>query len=60
MPILAEGSEQELIPGMTFHLATSFKVPGRFGVGFSETIAINEGGCEVLTEPDRDLYVAPA
>lgn len=53
----AEGVEQEMLPGMTFHMPITYRVPGRFGVGMSETIAITEDGCETLTEQERDLYV---
>ena len=35
----AEGVEQELRPGMTFHMPITYRAPGRFGVGMSETIA---------------------
>jgi len=55
--VIAEGVEEVLQPGMTFHLPIMFRVPGEFGVGLSETIAITEQGCEILTEPDRDLYL---
>lgn len=53
----AEGVEQELIPGMTFHMPITYRAPGRFGVGMSETILITEDGCESLTKQERDLYV---
>ena len=53
----AEGVEQELLPGMTFHMPITYRAPGRFGVGMSETILITEDGCESLTEQERDLYV---
>ena len=56
----AEGVEQELLPGMTFHMPITYRAPGRFGVGMSETIAITEDGCESLTEQERDLYVVRA
>ena len=56
----AEGVEQELLPGMTFHMPITYRAPGRFGVGMSETIAITEDGCESLTEQERDLYVMRA
>jgi Xaa-Pro dipeptidase len=56
----AEGDETVLAPGMVFHLPTCFRVPKRFGVGLSETIVVTEGGCKVLTRPDRDLHVVPA
>ena len=55
----AEGVDEPLVPGMTFHMPITYRVPGQFGVGLSETIAITEDGCEVLTEEDRDLYVVP-
>ena len=57
---IAEGSETELAPGMVFHLPTCFRVPGRFGIGLSETLLITEGGCESLTEATRDLHVVAA
>lgn len=53
----AEGVEQELLSGMTFHMPITYRAPGRFGVGMSETILITESGCESLTEQERDLYV---
>ena len=53
----AEGVDEPLVPGMTFHMPITYRVPGQFGVGLSETIAITEDGCEVLTEEERDLYV---
>jgi Xaa-Pro aminopeptidase len=56
---IAEGVDKPLLPGMTFHLPIMYRVPRKFGVGLSETIAITEDGCEVLTEPDRDIFIAP-
>ena len=56
---IVEGDETVLEAGMAFHLPTCFRVPSRFGVGTSETIVVTEGGCEVLTRPDRDLHVVP-
>jgi Xaa-Pro dipeptidase len=50
---IAVGADRELEPGMTFHLPMVCCYPGDFGVGFSESIAITEDGCEVLT-PGRD------
>ena len=54
---IAEGNEEVLQAGMTFHLPIMFRVPREFGVGMSETIAITDEGCEVLTEESRGLYV---
>lgn len=56
---LDEGDEHVLQPGQTFHLPINPCYPGRFGLGFSETIAITEDGAEVLsTGEDRRLLVA--
>lgn len=43
------GGERVLEPGMTFHLAINPWVPGGEGVGFSESIVVTEGGCDLLT-----------
>jgi len=55
-----EDVETPLLSGMTFHLPIVFRLPRQWGIGMSETIAINEVGCEVLTEQARDIFVAPA
>jgi Xaa-Pro dipeptidase len=57
---IAEGVDQPLQPGMTFHSPISLRLPGTSGVGFSETWVVTETGCEVLTEHDRALTVVPA
>lgn len=46
-----------LRPNMTFHNIPWVQLPGRGGMGFSETIRVTEDGCEVLTELDRKLYL---
>src|SRR5690606_27418919 len=46
---IAEGQHQPLEAGMVFHMPICFRLPGRFGIGCSETIAITETGCDVLT-----------
>lgn len=46
-----------LRPGMTFHNIPWVQIPGRGGVGFSETVRVTEDGCEVLTDLERRLYV---
>ena len=55
--LIGEGVETILQPGMTFHLPIMFRVPGKFGIGLSETIAITEGDCEILTEQDQNLHI---
>lgn len=58
--VLAEGIEEPLKPGMTFYSPVSLRLPGRLGIGFSDTIAVTETGCEVITEHDRALTIVPA
>ena len=55
--VIAAGADYRLEPGMTFHLPIAMRRPGEFCVGLSETIAVTETGCEVLTEKTRDLVV---
>ena len=41
--------------------ACSFRVPARFVIGASETIAVTETGCEILTPGvDRQPAIKPA
>lgn len=54
---IAEGVEDVLRPGMTFHLPLAFRCPGEFGIGISETILVTEFGCEPLTTLPRDLHI---
>lgn len=54
---IVEGSEEMLRPGMTFHGVRSLRVPGLMAAGFSETIAVTETGCEILTPHRRELAV---
>ena len=58
---IAEGNERVLAAGMTFHTPHSFRIPARFVIGASETIAVTETGCEILTPGvDRQPAVKPA
>ena len=58
---IAEGNERVLEAGMTFHTPHSFRVPAQFVIGASETIAVTEAGCEILTPGvDRQPTVKPA
>ena len=43
-----------LEPGMTFHVVPSLFLPD-FGVWFSESVAITDHGCEILTDYPRKL-----
>jgi Xaa-Pro dipeptidase len=55
--VIAAGVTLRLEPGMTFHLPIAMRRPGEFCVGLSETIAVTETGCEVLTEQTRDVVI---
>ncbi|RUX15714.1 aminopeptidase P family protein [Mesorhizobium sp. M2A.F.Ca.ET.042.01.1.1] len=57
---IREGVELELKPGMTFHSPIGELMPGTPGVGFSETWAVTETGCEILTLHDTTLTVVEA
>ena len=46
---IAEGNHRVLEAGMTFHTPHSFRIPARFVIGASESIAVTESGCEILT-----------
>ena len=54
---IAEGRQELLQPGMTFHTHRSMRVPGVMGVGFSETIVITDAGFEILTSHPRRLAI---
>lgn len=47
--LISENNSETLKAGMAFHLPISLRVPGHYGVGFSETVVVTETGCEVLT-----------
>ena len=46
-----------LEPGMVFHLPPALRMPGRFAVGCSETVAVTDTGCEVLSSFPRELAI---
>jgi Xaa-Pro aminopeptidase len=58
--MIAEGVHEPMLPGMTFLSPITLRLPGVLGVGFTETLAVTETGCEVLTARDRSLTVVPA
>jgi Xaa-Pro aminopeptidase len=55
-----EGAASWVWPGMTFLSPITLRLPGTAGIGFTETFAVTERGCELLTARDRALVVAPA
>ncbi|MEJ2359690.1 MAG: Xaa-Pro peptidase family protein [Deinococcales bacterium] len=65
-PDWGEGQILSMKPGegrplqrtMTVHLLPWVQIPGKGGVGCSETIRVTEDGCEVLTDFPRELFEA--
>ena len=54
---IVEGSDEVLRSGMTFHGVRSLRIPGLMAAGFSETIAVTDTGCEILTPHSRELAI---
>jgi Xaa-Pro aminopeptidase len=55
---VAEAVDLTLVPGMAFHVPMLFAVPGQFGIAFSESVVITDGGCEKLALHPRELHYA--
>jgi Xaa-Pro dipeptidase len=58
-PYIAEGIDAELRAGMVFHMPVAARIPGVCGVALSETVAVTDSGCEILTSPTREFRVVP-
>ncbi len=54
---LSKGDQTVLLPGMVFHMPPALRVYSVAGVGCSETIAVTDGGIELLTSFPRELAV---
>lgn len=46
-----------LEPGMVFHTPPGLMGYKNIGIGFSETILVTENACEIITDPERKLFV---
>ena len=55
--LIVDGERRNLVPGMVFHLVPGIYVPGEHVVVISETVAVTDTGCEVITSFPRDLFV---
>lgn len=55
--MIAEGVHETFVPGMTFLTPVTVRLPGKLGVGYTETFLVTENGCEVLTARDRSLKI---
>ena len=51
------GETRPLEENMTFHLLPWVQIPGKAGVGCTETIRVTATGCERITEFPRELFV---
>lgn len=51
------GEKRPLEANMTFHLLPWVQIPGRGGLGLTETIRVTENGCELLTNYERKLFI---
>ena len=54
---LKRNDPRKLAAGMTFHMPPALRVDGIWGFGLSETVAVTETGCEVLTNFPRELPI---
>ena len=55
---ISTGIDRELEPDMTLHLPIWTWIPGKFAVGFSETVRVTDDGCELLTSGlGRELVI---
>ncbi|MBS3803993.1 MAG: aminopeptidase P family protein [Oleiphilaceae bacterium] len=46
---IARGQQTRFAENMVFHLPLCFRIPGAWGIGFSETVKVGPGGAEPLT-----------
>ncbi len=52
------GEGRPLRKNMTFHLLPWVQIPGKGGVGCTETVRVTDSGCERLTDFPRELFEA--
>jgi Xaa-Pro aminopeptidase len=54
-PRVAAGQTQLLQPGMVITVEPGVYFPGKWGVRIEDMVAVNQGGCEVLTPTSKDF-----
>jgi Xaa-Pro aminopeptidase len=54
-PRVAAGQKEVLRPGMVITIEPGVYFPGKWGVRIEDMVAVNEGGCEVLTPTGKDF-----
>ena len=52
-PRVAAGQKEVLQPGMVITIEPGVYFPGKWGVRIEDMVAVNEGGCEVLTPTSK-------
>ena len=52
---ITEETDYELRAGMVFHINTSLRKIGEFGVTMGDTVLVTETGCETLTRLPQEL-----
>lgn len=57
---IARGGNTEFSPGMVFHLPICLRVPGKWGIGCSETILVTDAGAEPITSNPWSLAQSSA
>jgi len=56
--LIMKDHQTVLEPGMVFHLPIACRDIGNYCVGFSETIAVTEKGCDVMSSLSRTFSIA--
>lgn len=56
---LRQDEHRELKAGMTFHMPPLCLKYREYGIGFSETILVTEGGCERFSKLPREVVIKP-
>jgi Xaa-Pro aminopeptidase len=54
-PRVAAGQKEILKPGMVITIEPGVYFPGKWGVRIEDMVAVNEGGCEVLTPTSKEF-----
>jgi Xaa-Pro aminopeptidase len=54
-PRVAAGQTEVLKPGMVITVEPGVYFPGKWGVRIEDMVAVNDGGCEVLTPTGKDF-----
>lgn len=56
LPFLAQGHSYPLEEGMTFAIEPKIVFPGEGAVGFENTVAVTQGGYDILTPIEQEIF----